>query len=445
MEFKPHEYQKYAIDFLLNKTKAAIFLDMGLGKTVITLTAIKKLIEKGEARKVLVIAPLRVAKTTWSDEINKWEHLKGLRYSVCVGNAKERKAALMADADIYIINRDNVAWLVKNFKFDFDTVVIDELSGFKNYKAIRHKALMAVRAKIDRIYGLTGTPTSNGLLDLFAQYKALDFGERLGRFITQYRQAYFVATKIANGIPVNYVPVAGAEERIYNKISDITISMKASDYLKMPELISTQHKVKLSDCEMKKYKTMEKEMVLDDGEITAGSAAVLAGKLSQMANGAVYLEEGVKNIHFRKLDALEDLIESMNGKPVLVAYWYKHDLERIKERFPEAVEINTTDSIRKWNAGEVPVGLIHPASAGHGLNLQDGGNTLIWFGITWSLELYQQTIGRLYRQGQSKGSVVVTHIIAENTIDERILKALEAKDCTQTALIEAVKAEVGHG
>lgn len=416
------------------------------GKTVITLTALKELIDAGEVHKVLVIAPLRVAKATWADEIEKWEHLKDIKYSVCVGTEKERRSALKAEADIYIINRENVPWLVRNFKWDFDTVVIDELSGFKNHKAVRHKALMAVRAKIERIYGLTGTPTSNGLLDLFAQYKLLDFGERLGRFITQYRHSYFTPTNYIHGIPVNYVPLAGAEEDIYEKISDITISMTADDYLNMPELISIEHKVKLSDKEMERYKTLERDMVLalDDGEVTAGSAAVLAGKLCQMANGAVYLEEGIEEIHSRKLDALEDLIEAANGKPVLVAYWFKHDLKRIKDRFPEAVEINTTESIRNWNDGKIPVALIHPASAGHGLNLQDGGNTLIWYGLTWSLELYQQTIGRLYRQGQKKG-VVVTHIVAEDTIDERILKALEAKDCTQTALMAAVKAEVENG
>ena len=415
------------------------------GKTVITLTALKELIDAGEVHKVLVIAPLRVAKATWADEIEKWEHLKDIKYSVCVGTEKERRKALKAEADIYIINRENVPWLVRNFKWDFDTVVIDELSGFKNHKAVRHKALMAVRARIERIYGLTGTPTSNGLLDLFAQYKLLDFGERLGRFITQYRHSYFVPTNYIHGIPVNYVPLAGAEEAIYEKISDITISMTTDDYLNMPELISIEHKVKLSDKEMERYKSLERDMVLalDEGEVTAGSAAVLAGKLSQMANGAVYLEEGIEEIHSRKLDALEDLIEAVNGKPVLVAYWFKHDLKRIKDRFPVAVEINTTESIRNWNDGKIPVALIHPASAGHGLNLQDGGNTIIWFGLTWSLELYQQMNGRLYRQGQKDKSVVVTHIIAEDTIDERIVKALETKDCTQSRLIEAVKAEVG--
>ena len=450
MKFNPHTYQKKAIDYIIQNDMAALILDMGLGKTVITLTALEKLIKAGKIHKVLVVAPLRVARTTWSDEIEKWEHLKGIRYSVCVGTEKERKAALSKEADIYIINRENVKWLISSFPWDFDTVVIDELSGFKNYNSVRHHAMMKVRSKIDRIYGLTGTPTSNGLLDLFGQYLLLDSGKRLGRFITQYRNAYFVPTLYIHGKPVNFAPIANAEEDIFEKISDITISMKADDYLDMPELITTEFKVKLSDKEMEKYRSLEDDMVLDLGEkdISAGSAGVLANKLCQMANGAIYDDEkSCIQIHDRKLDALMDIIESMNGKPVLIAYWFKHDLERIKERLSDNKiifdEIKTDESIRAWNEGKIPVALIHPQAAGHGLNLQKGGNTLVWFGLTWSLESYQQTNARLYRQGQESGSVVITHIIAEGTIDERIMKALKKKDCTQSALIEAVKAEVG--
>lgn len=452
MKYKPHKYQQYAIEFIKQHPIAAILLDLGMGKTSIVLSCLNYLMfETFEVSKVLIIAPLRVARNTWSDEIKKWDHLQGLRYSIAVGTATERIKALKADADIYIINRENVPWLIEEsgLPFDYDMVVVDELSSFKNWNAKRFKALMKVRPKVKRIVGLTGTPSSNGLMDLFAEFKVLDMGERLGRFISQYRVNYFKPDRVNGPIVYSYKLLPDAEDRIYEKISDITISMKASDYLEMPELISTEYKVYLDDEERAKYEELKNELVLQlpGAEITAANAATLSGKLSQLANGAIYDDDGSVNaFHERKLDALEDLIESANGKPVLVAYWFKHDLKRITERL-SALKVNfqrldSDESIRKWNAGELQVGLIHPASAGHGLNLQEGGNTIIWFGITWSLELYSQTIGRLFRQGQKAKNVTVIHIITDGTVDERILKALEAKDSTQRALIDAVKAEV---
>lgn len=452
MRYKPHEYQKYAIEFIKKNPIAAILLDMGMGKTSIVLSALNELMyDSFEVTKVLIIAPLRVARNTWSDEIKKWDHLNGIRYSIAVGAAAERLAALKADADIYIINRENVPWLIEDsgMPFDYDCVVVDELSSFKNWQAKRFKALMKVRPKIRRIVGLTGTPSSNGLMDLFAEFKVLDMGERLGRFISQYRVNYFNPDRMNGPIVYTYKLLPGAEERIYDRISDITISMKATDYLDMPELISNEYKVYLDDDERSKYEEMKDELVLQlpGGEITAANAASLSGKLSQLANGAIYDDDGSVNaFHERKLDALEDLIESANGKPILVAYWFKHDLARIIERLNKLKvvfeKLDSDKSIEKWNAGELQVGLIHPASAGHGLNLQSGGNVIVWFGITWSLELYQQTIARLWRQGQTSGTVTVIHIVTESTVDERILKALEAKDQTQSALIDAVKAEV---
>ncbi len=394
---------------------------------------------------------MRVARTTWGDEIKKWEHLKNLRYSTAVGTETERLAALKKQADIYIINRENVQWFVEDsgIPFDFDMVVIDELSSFKNHQTKRFRALMKVRPKVKRIVGLTGTPSSNGLMDLWAEFRLLDMGERLGRFIGQYRTSYFRPDKQNGQVVFSYKPLPGAEKQIYSRISDITISMKSTDHLKMPELISAKYKAELSEKEREKYEKLKSELVLnlDDGEVTAANAASLSNKLCQMANGAIYDDEGeVIRIHDQKLDALEDIIEAANGRPVLVAYWFRHDLERITERLHRlkipCSRLDTDGSIRKWNAGEIPVALIHPASAGHGLNLQDGGNMLVWFGLTWSLELYQQTVARLWRQGQESETVVVQHIITKGTIDERIMKALSEKDTTQAALIDAVKADL---
>lgn len=414
---------------------------------MITLSAISDLLfDSFEVHRVLVIAPLRVARDTWPAEIQKWSHLRSLTYAVAVGTLKERKAALMQRADITIINRENLQWLIDDsgFPFDFDMVIIDELSSFKNHKAKRFKSLMKVRPYIHRIIGLTGTPSSNGLMDLWAEFKLLDMGQRLGRFITQYRMNYFIPDKRNGEIIYSYKPLPYAEDAIYRRISDITISMKSTDHLKMPELISTQYEVELSDTERDRYENLKQELILQlpDGEITAANAAALTGKLSQLANGSIYSDTGeIMEFHDRKLDALEDIIEAANEKPLLVAYWFRHDLARIKNRFTVR-EIKTSRDIADWNAGKIPVAVIHPASAGHGLNLQAGGSTLVWFGLTWSLELYQQTNARLWRQGQQSHTVVIQHILTKGTIDERILKALSKKELTQSALIDAVKVDL---
>ena len=406
MQYNPHEYQKYATNFILEHPVAAVLLEMGLGKSVITLTAIYELmLNRFEVEKVLVIAPLRVARDTWPAEIEKWEHLKGLTYSVAIGTEAERLAALKRPAHLYLINRENVDWLItkSGLAFDYDMVVIDELSSFKSYAAIRFKSLLKVRPRVKRMVGLTGTPSGNGLMDLWAEFRVLDMGQRLGRYITHYRNNFFVPDKRNQQMIFSYKPKPGAEEAIYKLISDITISMKSADFLKMPECVINEVPVALSEKEWSVYHDLREDMVvaLKDEEIDAVNAAALSGKLLQMANGAVYNEEKeVIRIHDRKLDALEDLIEGANGKPVLVAYWYNHDLQRIKQRF-SVREIKTSQDIKDWNNGEIPVAVIHPASAGHGLNIQFGGSTIIWFGLTWSLELYQQTNARLWRQGQN--------------------------------------------
>lgn len=449
MKFVPHDYQQYAIDFIKDNEVAAILLDMGLGKTVITLTALNDLIfDSFEVRKVLVIAPLRVARDTWPAEIKKWDHLKHLRYSVAVGSEMERISALSKDAEIYIINRENVDWLVNKSRvpFEFDMVVIDELSSFKSHQSKRFKSLLKVRPFIKRIVGLTGTPSSNGLMDLWAQFRILDMGKRLGRYITHYRSAYFLPDKRSADRIFTYKPADGAEEMIYERISDITISMKSADFLNLPECIINEVPVYMNEKEQCIYETFKADMVarIKGEEIDAANAAVLSGKLLQMANGCIYDEEKrALKIHDRKLDALEDLIESANGKPLLIAYWFQHDLQRIKERFTVR-EIKSSKDIADWNDGKIPVAAIHPASAGHGLNLQSGGSTLVWFGLTWSLELYQQCNARLHRQGQSE-TVVIHHIITKGTIDEDVMAALVRKEKIQNALINAVKARIGGG
>ena len=398
-----------------------------------------------------MIAPLRVAAMSWPDELRKWDHLSDIRFSVVTGTKAERLAALKADADIYIINRENLPWLIEDsgMPFDYDMAVIDELSSFKSWQSARFKSFMKVRPKLKRVVGLTGTPTGNGLMDLFAEYRCLDMGERLGRFIGQYRTAYFRPDKCNGPIVYSYKPLPDAEEEIYRKVADITMSMRAVDRLKMPELLVSDVEVTMTVEERKRYDDMKRDLTVDlpEGELTAANAAALSGKLSQMANGAVYLDEGgTAHIHDEKLDALEDLIEAANGKPMLVAYWYRHDCERIAERLSKLkvgfAQLKSDESIRRWNRGELSVGLIHPASAGHGLNLQSGGSTLVWFGLTWSLELYQQTNARLWRQGQTSSTVIIRHIVTKDTVDERVLKALKTKDDIQTALIDAVKAEL---
>ena len=439
-----HDYQKYGVEYIITHPVTALFLDLGLGKTITTLTAIDELMfDYFEISKVLIIAPLRVAQTTWSDELLKWSHLKDLRISKVLGTAAEREAALETEAEIYVINRENVDWLVSNHSFGFDMIVIDELSSFKSYQSKRFKALRKVRPLAKRVVGLTGTPTPNGLMDLWAEINILDMGERLGRFITRYREAYFKPDKRNGMVIFSYKPLPEAERLIFEKISDICISMKAVDFLKMPERIDNVVTVKMSESERKLYDKLSDEMLLPfaDGDIDAVNAAALSNKLLQIANGAVYDENGaVKNIHSRKLDALEDLIEASVGKPLLVFYNFKHDKDRIAERFTVR-EIKTEQDIRDWNNGKIPVAVAHPASCGHGLNLQSGGSTVVWFGLNWSLELYQQANARLYRQGQTE-TVVVHHIITKGTIDENVMRALEHKDKGQALLIEAVKARI---
>lgn len=446
MQYKPHNYQQFATDFILNQSICCLMLDMGLGKTVITLTALWQLaLDSFDVSKVLVIAPKRVAEDTWPKELAKWEHLTGLTSSLVLGSAAEREAALQRKAFLYIINRENVAWLVKNHYWDFDMVVIDELSSFKSNKAERFKAMKKVRPMVTRIVGLTGTPAPNTLLDLWPQMYLMDMGQRLGRFIGGFRDRFFLPDKRNREIIYSYKPREGAEDAIYALISDICISMKAADYLDMPERIDNRIEVSMSPKERKLYDDFQKDMVLSigDEELDATNAAALSNKLLQMANGAVYGEDKkVIPIHDRKLDALEDLVEAANGKPLLVAYWYKHDLQRIKARFKNARCIDTAKDIDDWNAGKIPLALIHPASAGHGLNLQDGGCTIVWFGLTWSLELYQQLNARLWRQGQ-KHTVVIHHIVTKGTHDEDVMRALENKDTRQSALIEAVRARIG--
>ncbi|HEM2749788.1 TPA: DEAD/DEAH box helicase [Streptococcus suis] len=454
MKLTLHNYQVVAKDFIIGHPYAAVILDMGMGKTATTLSAVNELMfDRFEVTKVLVIAPLRVANTVWSDEIEQWSELRNLRYSKIVGTPKQRKVALQKDADIYIVNRENLPWLVDQCSpyFKWDMVVIDELSSFKSWQSKRFKAFMTMRPYMKRVVGLTGTPSSNGLMDLFAEFKVIDGGERLGRFIGEFRSRYFEEGRRNGNIVYEYIPMDYAECQIQDKISDITISMKALDYLDMPELISTKKLVRMSEKEKEKYIQFKKEYVLSelDGlEVTAANAASLTNKLVQLSNGAVYSDDHmVVPLHEQKLDALEDILESANGEPVLVAYWFKHDLARITGRLEKlkvtSRVLKTEEDIREWNKGNVPVGLLHPAGAGHGLNLQKGGHHLVWFGLTWSLELYQQTNARLWRQGQESETVVIQHIVTEGTIDEEILKALENKDAQQERLIEAVKAQVG--
>lgn len=447
MRYVAHNYQNYAKNFILAHKVSALFLDCGLGKTITTLTAINELMyDSFEISKVLIIAPLRVAQSTWKEEIEKWDHLNLLRYSIAVGDEKERLKALKQNSDIYIINRENVDWLVtkSGIDFNFNMLIIDELSSFKSHTSKRFKSLLKIRPYFERVVGLTGTPSSNGLMDLWAEFRVLDLGERLGRYITHYRNEYFLPDKRNGAIIFSYKPQPNAEERIYRRLADMTISMKSTEYLKMPELILNELEINLDEEDQIKYKKFKKEMVMtiQEKEIDAINAASLSNKLIQLANGSIYDEDKkFYEVHNKKLDKLEEIIESANGKPVLVAYWFKADKERIEKRF-KVREIKTADDIKQWNKGMIDLALIHPASAGHGLNLQSGGSTLVWFSLTWSLELYQQTNSRLYRQGQ-KDTVVIHHLITKNTIDEDIIKSLKRKDKTQEALMKAVKARIG--
>ena len=451
-----YEYQHYCVDFLKSHPEAMLILEMGLGKSAISLTAILDLMfDRFDVGKTLVIAPLRVARTVWPEERETWEHASFLQMSVMVGDAKQRAAALQAQADVYVLNRDNVKWLTDylekhNMPWPFDMVVIDELSSFKNHQSQRWRALRKVRPYIKRIVGLTGTPASNGLLDLWAETYLIDKGVRLGQFITRYREAYFKPAGMNpyTGVVYNYVPRPGAEELIYQKIADISVSMKAKDYLHMPECLTVTHNVEMDPEERKLYDSMKEDLLVDvEGDtLTADNAAALSNKLLQMANGAVYnSDKEVKPLHEKKLEALFDLIEQANGQSVLVCYWYKHDHQRIQE-YLTAKGVPTRDlksdqDIADWNAGKIPVALISPASAGHGLNIQKGGHILIWFSLVWSLELYSQTNARLWRQGQNE-VVTIHHIVMKDTVDENVLSALKRKDTTQQSLIDAVKAHL---
>ena len=452
MIFRPHNYQRYAIQRILDQPSCALFLDMGLGKTVITLTAIVELMHnRFEVARTLVIAPLRVAETTWPDEARKWQHTRHLRMAQVLGSARLREAALRQRADVWVINRENVPWLVETLgrRWPFDMVVIDELSSFKSPKARRFRALRRVRPLIKRIVGLTGTPAPNGLLDLWSQIYLLDQGERLGKTFSEYRGRYFEPSKwvhkegSSRPVVVDYAPRPGAEEAIYSKLSDLAVSMKAEDWLEMPERIDRVVKVPLGVRARKQYEQLERHYILElAGEgavITAGSAAALSNKLLQVANGAVYDEDGrVQHIHDAKLDALETIIEGAVGKPVFVNYAYRHDLARLRERFPEARVLDGPEAVAAWNRGEIPILLAHPASAGHGLNLQYGGSQIVWFGLPWSLELYQQANRRIHRQGQTE-RVIVHHLVAAGTVDEDVMAVLAQKEATQDALLEAVK------
>ncbi len=448
MIYQPHPYQEYATNRILEQEAVGLFLDLGLGKTVATLTAIDQLLyDYFEVSKVLVIAPLRVAQKTWPDEVRKWDHLKHLRISKVLGSEKQRMAALRAQADIWIINRENVEWLVDLYGKDwpFDMVVIDELSSFKSPKARRFRALRKVRPMIKRIVGLTGTPASNGLIDLWSQIYLLDQGKRLGKTVTGYRNRYFEPGKRNRTVIFTWEPKPGAEEAIYKQLEDLCISMSAEDWLQMPERIDRVIEVQLSEEAQAKYDQLERDMLLPftAGDVTADSMAVLSNKLLQLANGAVYDENGVaREIHQAKIEALDDVLEAANGQPVLVFYAYQHDRDRLLAHIPMAKELETEQDIDAWNQGKIQVLLAHPASAGHGLNLQSGGHIIVWFGLTWSLELYQQANARLYRQGQEEKSVIIHHLVAVGTIDEDVMRALVGKEISQKALLDAIKARI---
>ncbi len=468
MIYNPHPYQAFSTQHIIKHPSSGLFLDMGLGKTVSTLTAVDLLINDFlEVEKVLVIAPKKVTESVWIDEINKWDHLKGLTISLVIGTEAQRIKALREKANIYCISRDNIAWLISFYKtaFPYDMVVIDELSSFKNHKSQRFKALKQVMPKVSRVVGLTGTPRPNGLLDLWPQLYLLDQGERLGKNITKYREQYFVPDKRNEYTDYKKYNLKGVEQMdassvdilgdnfyeklIYDKIADICVSMKSEDYLDLPELILTDVHVKLSDKTRKIYDEFEKSKVLElaeeDGSISAINAAALSGKLRQFANGAVYYgeEKDYQVFHDEKLDALEEIVESANGKPVLVFYEFRHDLERIKAKLKayKPVELKTKQDMENWNAGKIQIMICHPASAGHGLNLQFGGNIMVFFGLPWSLELYQQAIKRIHRQGV-KSIVQLFRLIAVGTMDENVAASLADKDAGQEGLMRALKARV---
>lgn len=442
MEFKPHEYQKRMIQKVIEMSHIGLFLDMGLGKSVITLTALKSLFYDFSISRALVIAPKRVAEDTWSRECEKWDHLRGIRVSKVLGSRRDRERALEADADVYVIGRDNTKWLVEHYrrKFPFDVVVIDELSSFKNPQSERFRALRKVIAGVGRVIGLTGTPSPNGLIDLWAQVYLLDQGERLGRTLGKYRAQYFTPGASNGHVVYKWNLKRGAAEKIKDSISDICISMSAKDYLKLPGRIDNEIRIKLSTEDMASYKQMEEDQLIriEDSTVVALSAAAVMTKLLQMANGAVYSDDGtVIKVHTWKADALAEIVDTSES-PVLVFYSYRHDLAAIREKVKGARALERPEDITDWNNGKIRVLLAHPASVGYGLNLQDGGNVIVWYGLTWSLEQYQQANARLHRQGQTK-PVIIHHLIAEGTVDEQVMKALKHKDTSQSALLEALK------
>lgn len=445
--YRPRPYQKAGKDLICSKPAVALMLDMGLGKTVITLTAIEELVrDRMEVRRVLVIAPLRVAETTWTDESSHWDHLSSLRISKVLGSVEQRRRALSEPADVYVINRENVEWLsgIYGQRWPFDMVVIDESSSFKNHRSKRFRALRRVLPRIRRIVELTGTPAPNGLMDLWSQVYLLDRGERLGRTIGEYRRRWFRPGAGCGHVVYEWEPARNADSEIHAALSDICFSMRARDCIDLPPLVRNTVKVMLPETAMKRYRQMERDMVLPllDEEITAASAAALSNKLLQLASGAAYNEDGkAVRVHDAKLDALAEVLEINEHNPVLVFYWFRHDLERLMERFPKARKLETAEDIREWNAGKVPVMLAHPASAGHGLNLQHGGSIIVWFSLTWSLELYQQANKRLHRSGQRE-TVVIHHLVARGTIDEAVMKALDEKKAGQDAVLDAVKARI---
>lgn len=451
MKFIPHKYQQIAIDKIEELPRCGLFLDMGLGKTVITLTAIEDLMyNRFEISKVLVIAPLRVAEDTWSRECEKWNHLKNLRIVKVLGSPQQRRLALSQEADVYIINRENVVWLTDELsgignEWFFDMVVVDELSSFKSPKAQRFKALKKYITRSSRVVGLTGTPAPNGLIDLWSQMYLIDSGERLGKTVTGYRERYFTPNQRNQTTIFNYKLKDNAEQAIMNKISDICISMKAEDWLDMPERIDSVIQVKMNSDEKAAYEKFEKDCYMQfvEGEVTAATAATLTNKLLQYSNGAMYLPDGsYAKTSDSKLDKLEEIIDTAGGKPILCFYSFRHDLERIKQRFKFARKLENSADINSWNKGEIQLLLAHPAGAGHGLNLQAGGNIIVWFGLTWSLELYQQANARLYRQGQ-ENAVIIHHLVTEDTCDERVLQSLQGKTEVQEDLLNALKAKYG--
>ncbi|MFQ3903741.1 DEAD/DEAH box helicase [Staphylococcus sp. 50Mo3-1] len=450
IDFKPYDYQAYAIDKIIDNKRFGLFLDMGLGKTVSTLTAIEQLkYDYLDVDRVLVIAPKRVAEDTWAQEVDKWTHLTHLDVSLVLGTPKQREKALEKNADIYVINVDNTKWICERYKKDwpFDMVIIDELSTFKNSDSQRFKILKKKWPLFDRFVGLTGTPAPKNIMDLWAELYLIDGGERLGKFKTHFRQRYFYPTHKVAEHTFNWELKDGAKDEIYKMISDVTVSMESKDYLKMPERVDTVKEAKLSKKERALYDELEQNMVIendidDDKDIVALNSASLSNKLLQMSNGAVYADDGsITHIHDKKLELLDEIVEESQGQPILVMYNYKHDKERLLERYSFAETLDSDDYMERWNKGEIQMLITHPASAGHGLNLQYGGSIMVWFGLTWNLEYYEQANARLYRQGQKK-TTVIHHLLTENSIDQKVYESLKNKKLGQNELMNAVKARL---